>query len=260
MYYIPSFRRKKLFFSFLGNLKAKIIFQKVINDLIATTEVNCTLEKNHKQIQSQTKADLRNVVTALRYRTKKDQLHIGSYHPNGGHFNQYLEWKHTKFHHSQNIWMELVNTVGLMTEAWPYKREVQGPDESDWYAIFTTVPWDFILPQYYITLGKWRAVYPSLHHLEEKTTAKKPWHTHSVLAKARVGELPTWANSCLLLLKRIWLIQKLVTAPHHVFILQQNQNITSIFQVAAHSQTLYYSCLLKLIYARTGFLLKSNYV
>lgn len=93
-----------------------------------------------------------------------------------------------------------------------------------------------------------------------KNNSKKALNSPLALAKAHVGELPIWAKSCLLLLKRNWLIQRLVTAPHNVFILCQNQKITSVFQIVAHSQTLHYSCPLKLLYARTSFLLKSNYI
>lgn len=74
---------------------------------------------------------------------------------------------------------------------------------SDWYGTFKTAAWDCILPQYCTTLGKQPAVYPSLHHLEEKKQQQKILGTHSVLAKACVGELPTWAKLSLASKKKL---------------------------------------------------------
>lgn len=92
----------------------------------------------------------------------------------------------------------------------------------------------------------------------KKTTAKKPQHTLCFGKDVWENSLPE--PSCLWLLRRIWLIQRLLTASHYVFIFCQNQKITSILKIAAHSQMLFYSCPLKLLDTRSEFLLKSNYV
>lgn len=115
--------------------------------------------------------------------------------------------------------------------------------------------WDWILPQYCTTPGQQPAVYPSLHHLEEKKQQQKSLGTHSVLAKACVeNSLPE--PSCLWLVRRSWLIQRLLTASHYVFIFCQNQKITSIFKIAAHSQMLFYSCPFKASSCRIRFPVK----
>lgn len=91
----------------------------------------------------------------------------------------------------------------------------------------------------------------------EKNNSKKA-SAHTLFWQRHVWENSLPEPSCLWLLRRIWLIQRLVTASHYVFIFCQNQKITSIFKIAAHSQMLYYSCPLKLLDSWPDFLLKSN--